>query len=837
MQESPCTPLQVASAHVPAAIAGLVDLAFDLSWTWDRDTQGLFAAIDPDLWRRAPENPWLILKTSSRERLARLAADGDYVARVERVVHARRRGLTAPGWFAGAHPEAAFAEVAYFSAEIGLSECLPFYAGGLGVLAGDHLKSCSALGVPLVAVSLLYGQGFFRQELSPEGWQLERYPVTPIEVLPLVESRRADGTTLTVRVELPGRPVDFLVWQAHLGRVTLMLLDSNLPSNSPADRDITRELYAEGREMRLQQEIALGIGGWRAVLATGHQPQVLHLNEGHAAFSAFERAKSHLVRTGCSYAAARLATAGANIFTTHTPLAAAFDTFAPELLARYFGAWTAEVDLSLDEFLAFGRVRPDDPGEPFNMAAFALRHAGACNGVSRRHGEVSRQLFRPWFPRVPDAEVPVGYVTNGVHVGSWLGPEMSRLVGPPEDAAGRAGGIGRDWEAVRALDDAELWRARQAARATLVAYARERLAQGLGARGAPAAEVREAGRALDPDVLTLGFARRFTDYKRPGLLLRQPERLRRLLQDGRRPLQILMAGKAHPGDTQGKQLLQEIVRFSRDPVLRHSFVFLEDYDLDLMRHLAPGVDVWLNTPRPPLEASGTSGMKLLGNGGLNLSVPDGWWAEGGTPDTGWTIGSGEDRGDAADADDLYALLEQHVVPEFYRRDADGLPRGWLAKVKASMSNLTARFSSDRMVTEYVDRYYVPAWRRAQATATGEAAPALAAWERVLRLGWTHIAFRQVGIERVGDAWRFHASVWMPEVPASYVQAQIFAEGRDGGAPLVLPMRCQEAPPGGDDHCCGDAPADRPAEDYTLRLVPWHPLAVWPMTLPLVLWER
>jgi len=390
---------------------------------------------------------------------------------------------------------------------------------------------------------------------------------------------------------------------------------------------------------------------------------------------------------------------------------------------------------------------------------------------------------------------------------------------------------------VTGLDDAQLWRARREARSALVAHVRARLARALAGRGAPAAEVREAGYALDPDVLTLGFARRFTDYKRPGLLLRQPERLRRLLLDPTHPLQVVVAGKAHPGDTQGKQMLQAVVGFSRDPAVRRRFVFLEDYDLDLMHHLAPGVDVWLNAPRPPLEASGTSGMKVLGNGGLNLSVPDGWWAEAWTPETGWAIGDGQDRGDDADAELLYELLERQILPEFHRRDPDGLPHGWLARVKASMATLTPRFSSDRMVREYADQYYVPAWRRAQAAGSGDAASTLATWERVVRLGWASAAFHQVSVERAGAAWRFRAAVWMPEIPASYVQAQIYAEGRDGAPPLVVPLRGHAAPPGADDLYVGEVPADRPAEDYTLRVVPWHPLATWPLTLPLVLWER
>ncbi len=847
MGESPYTPRQLAAAHVPARLTGLVELAVDLTWTWDRDIQGLFAQIAPDLWARAPENPWLVLKTATRERLGQLAADEDYVGRVDRAVLARRRAAESPGWFTATHPEGADLTIAYFSAEIGLAECLPFYAGGLGVLAGDHLKSAATLGVPLVAVSLLYGQGFFRQELTADGWQLERHPVTPIEFLPLTECRRPDGTTLTVRLELPGRAVDLLVWQAHLGSVTLLLLDSNLPSNSPADRDITRELYAEGREMRLQQEIALGVGGWRAVLAAGLQPQVLHLNEGHAAFAAFERARSHLARTGGSYAAARMATMPGNILTTHTPLAAAFDTFDPDLISRYFAAWAAQSDLPMQQLLAYGRIRAEDAAEPFHLGAFALRHAGACNGVSLRHGEVSRRLFRPWFPRVPDAQIPVGSVTNGVHVDSWLGPEMRTVMArtpaaqaQADDGRGtaEAGPGDWDWTAVRAVDDADLWHARSLARTALVSYVRGRLARGLAARGAAAADIRDAADALDPDVLTLGFARRFTDYKRPGLLLRQPERLRQLLLDPVHPLQVVVAGKAHPGDAQGKRILQEVVRFADDQHVRHRFVFLEDYDVDLMRHLAPGVDVWLNTPRPPLEASGTSGMKVLANGGINLSVPDGWWAEAAEPEAGWSIGQGRgDEGDDVDALSLYALLEGEVLPAFYGRDAAGLPRAWLRKVKASMAGLTPRFSSDRMVRQYVERYYLPASQAAASCGAGDSPAVLAAWERAVRLGWEHIAFHRVAVHRADDRWRFEAEMWMPDIPPAFVQVQIYADGRDGAAPTVVPMRGHAGPPGGVDRYTGEVPADRPAEDYTLRVIPWHDLVAWPITVPLVLWER
>jgi starch phosphorylase len=833
---SPYTAPDVAVAHLPSRLAPLLDLAFDLRWTWDSDVRQLFAAIDPDLWARAPANPWLILKTAPRERLFDLAADPAYLARLDAVRAARQRELEQPTWFEQTHAEAADLLVAYFTAEIGVAESLPLYAGGLGILAGDLLKSASDLGVPVVAVTLLYGQGFFRQQLSRDGWQIERHPVTPVEVLPLTEARRPDGTTLTVRLDFPGRPVDFLVWRATIGRVTLLLLDANLPTNAPADRDITRELYADGQELRLQQELALGVGGWRALEGAGFHPNVLHMNEGHAAFAALERAHSHALRTGLLYAEARMATAPGNLFTTHTPVEAAFDRFAPDLIARYLGRYADAAGLSLEELLAYGRIRRDDPAEPFHMAAFALRHAWAVNGVSQLHREVSRAIFRPWFPRIPDAEIPVGAVTNAVHVPSWISPEFAAILPRAEgaNAAAVAQSAPIRWEAAPDLADEVLWRARAAARHALVAYVRRRVA---AQEAMVEAEAPSPGAlpVFDPETLTLGFARRFTAYKRPTLLLRQPERLRRLLLDPQRPVQVVVAGKAHPLDEEGKRLLQQVVAFARDPALRHRFVFLEDDDIDLMQHLVAGVDVWVNTPRRPLEASGTSGMKVLANGGLNLSVPDGWWAEAYEPEVGWAVGGGED--DAADAERLYALLEGEVVPAFYGRGPDGLPHAWLARIKASLSRLTPRFAGERMVRQYAEEHYLPARARLARVAEEDAAEALAAWERVVRSGWPHVVIREVGIERQDTRWVFRARVWMPDIPPEFVSVQLFAEGIQGAPPEVVPMRAFPAPPETCDHYVAEVAALRPAEHYTVRVVPFHPLAPWPAALPLVLWEH
>jgi starch phosphorylase len=796
-------------ARLPRELRPLRELAFDLSWVWQPEVRALFAAIDPSLG----SDPRLALELVSGARLAEVAKDPTFIEWLASIIRERRATRAAPTWLQRNHPGVQGLVVAYVSAEFGIAECLPFYAGGLGVLAGDLLKAGSHLGVPLVGVSLLYRQGFFRQQVGPDGWQRERYPCAATELMPVRPRLRRDGTPVMVGLPLPGRRVEVLVWEARVGRSVLLLLDSNLPQNTPADRDITRELYGEDREERLMQEMLLGIGGWRALEASGYRPAVLHMNEGHAAFAAVERARAFRGE----YEAARLATAPSNVFTTHTPLGAAFDTFDPGLARWLLGAYAEEAGLAVEDLLDLGRVHPGDRDEPFAVVPLAVRHAGAINGVSRIHADVSRRIFWPLFPRVPDAEVPVGAVTNGVDAASWMGAPMAdiwrRCGWSPEGGFPAETGLDR-------VSDEDLAMARSAQRRDLVAYARRRLRRQLGARGLDAAAVALADTVLDPTVLTLGFARRFTEYKRPTLLFRDGERLRRLLLDPARPVQLVLAGKAHPADGIGKGLIRDVLAFAADPAVRRRVVFLEDDDLEVTGHLVAGVDVWINSPRRPLEACGTSGMKVLANGGINCSVRDGWWAEAYAASAGWAFGDGEPVDDARDADELYRCLESAIVPSFYGSGGD-----WLARVRASMA-LAPRFDTMRALREYLERYYLPAFERAGRTSADE----VAAWAALLRRGWA--AVRVLGRADDGSG-RIEATVRLGEIPPDAVRVQAYADHPT----TVVGMSLSAAGDGGCWRAAATVPPGRPTVDYTVRVIPHHPDVPWPALLPLVAWER
>jgi glycogen phosphorylase len=592
----------------------LGELALDLRWTWSHEADALWQRVDAEAWRRT-QNPWIILQDISAKRLEALAADSSFIAELERLRRARQDYLNAPGWFALAHGAAALSGIAYFSMEFGLGEGLPLYAGGLGILAGDFLKTASDLGLPVIGIGLLYQEGYFRQIIDASGAQQEVYPFNDPGSLPIGPAKGPDGAWLHIRLDLPGRALQLRVWQALVGRVTLYLLDTNDSLNSPADRGITAKLYDAGTEIRLLQEIVLGIGGWRAVEAIAPQIEICHMNEGHAAFAVLERARSYMRRSGLSFWEALCATRPGNLFTTHTPVAAGFDRFSADLLAkyaRYRQAFLAETGIEESELLALGRSLPD-AGEPFNMAYLAMRGSFATFGVSRLHGGVSRRIFQPLFPRWPEIEVPVGHVTNGVHVPSWDSPEADglwtaacgteRWRGMPDALPGL----------VSSLSDEELWRMASEDRQALIA--KVRLTRQLASRGHSPEVVTEAANVLDPSVLTLGFARRFTGYKRPNLLLKDRERLARLLNDPARPVQLVLAGKAHPADSEGKEMIRDWIELAQGSEFRRRVVFLEDYDIALAQELVQGVDVWVNTPRRPWEACGTSGMKVLVNGG------------------------------------------------------------------------------------------------------------------------------------------------------------------------------------------------------------------------------
>ena len=656
------------SRDVPKELEDLVNLAFDLRVTWSHLGDMLWRTINPDIWD-ATQNPCVILQNTPRERFEKLAKDRGLMEEFRNLVQACEEYLGEPGWCGRVYSDPDLRGIAYFSMEFGVGEALPLYAGGLGVLAGDHLKAASDLGVPLYGVGLLYQEGYFRQLLDANGMQYEAYPYNDPMSLPVQPVLTESGNWLRVSLGLPGRELLLRVWKVNVGRVTLYLLDANDPMNGPIGRGVTGKLYGGGTEMRLVQEIVLGMGGWKALEALGLEIDVCHLNEGHAAFAVLERAHRFMEQHRVSFWEALWATRAGNVFTTHTPVAAGFDTFSPALIEKYFSSeWDfgRQLGVSLDELLALGRKDPGNEAEPFNMAYLAIRGCSHANGVSRLHGAVSRQIFQGLYPSWPEREVPVGYVTNGVHAPSWNSGEASELwheaYGDPcwiEDMEGLP-------EAIGGVSDEVLWRFRGRQRAELVDYVRRKLAAQLLRRGATQEDVSNASVILDKEVLTLGFARRFTEYKRPNLLLTDPGRLVTLLNNADRPVQIVIAGKAHPADEPGKRMIKQWADFVSNSEVRRRAVFLEDYDMSVAQQLVQGVDVWVNTPRRPWEASGTSGMKVLVNGGLNLSVLDGWWAEAYSSDVGWAIGDGKEHNepdwDVVEAEQLYRLLEEEVVP-------------------------------------------------------------------------------------------------------------------------------------------------------------------------------
>jgi starch phosphorylase len=820
----------------------LVELALDLRWSWDHATDELWAEIDADLWMQS-HNPWVILQSTSQTRLRELLAEPRFCERVRELVERRREYLSGRTWFRAAHPGAALGRVAYFCMEFALSEALPIYSGGLGNVAGDQLKAASDLGVPVVGVGLLYDQGYFRQVLADDGTQEELYPFNDPGQLPVTPVRNADGEWLRLEFQLPGFRVWLRAWQVRVGRALLYLLDSNDPANPPAMRPVTGQLYGGGPEQRLRQELVLGIGGWRLLQALRLEPEVCHLNEGHAAFAVLERTRAFMKETGQPFEVAWAATRAGNVFTTHTPVAAGFDRFDAELVEPFLRLYANDVGVETSALLALGRARPDDASEPFNMAYLAIRGSGSVNGVSRLHGAVSRHLFQPLFQRWPEAEVPVGSVTNGVHMPTWDSPEAEALWSAA--CGGECWGSALDTleRDIRGVSDAELWAMRGKGRSRLVEMARERVSHHLATTGAPPARVEAMRSCLDPDVLTLVFARRFATYKRPTLLLHDRERLLRILTDRERPVQLLVAGKAHPADEPGQQMIREWFEFVRRPEVEGRAIFLPDYDLLLAERLVQGADVWINTPRRPWEASGTSGMKVLVNGGLNLSELDGWWAEAFTPAVGWALGDGREHDadptwDALEAEALYALLEREIVPAFYDRDDEGIPRAWIGRMRESMASLTPRFSANRAVREYTEAHYLPAAAayRARAESRGAGGAGVCAWQEHLARCAPDARFGNTKVETAGGRHRFTVDVYLGRLDAESVRVELYAEPLDGGDPVRQPLRREPIGLGGDCRYVGEVPDARPATHYTPRIVPFHALARVPLEASWILWQ-
>lgn len=834
--------LQDLPAELIPLVEVIADLATDLRWTWSHAGDAVWKAIDPQLWEQS-ENPFVILQNLSRERLEELNQNLQFKQHLDHLADGRNSYCDRCGWFGDVHADVKLKGIAYFSMEYGLGEALPLYAGGLGVLAGDYLKAASDLALPVTAIGLLYQEGYFRQVLDATGWQQEIYPYNDSSSLPLRPVLSRNGTWLHIPIELPGRTVRLHVWEAQVGRVSLYLLDSNNPLNSAPDRGITSKLYGGGEEMRLVQEIVLGIGGWRLIEALGLEVDICHLNEGHAAFVTLERARCYMEKEQVDFWDALWATRPGNVFTTHTPVAAGFDIFESDLLAKYGLVYAESLNVTPEALVALGRRNGKNSDEPFNMAYLAARTCGKMNGVSRLHGEVSQGIFQHLYPRWPKHQVPVSYVTNGVHVPSWDSPWADEIW---TDTCGKDRWLGTEeilTTAIKALDDESLWTLCGQERADLVRHARQRLRLHLGQRGTEVDINEQVDQTLDPNVLTLGFARRFTAYKRPNLLLRDPERLIRLLTQAKRPVQIIVAGKAHPADNEGKHFIQEWVQFSARPEIRKHVVFLEDYDIALAQEMVQGVDVWLNTPRRPWEASGTSGMKVLANGGLNLSELDGWWAEAYTPEVGWALGDGKEHSepewDAVEAEQLYSILENEVAPMFYDRDAAGIPRAWVARMRASMARLAPQFSTNRMAREYIEKLYLPAAAafRHRIAQKGQVAKELRRWDKRLRQHWHEVHCGNLVVSEKKGGWELEVQIYLGEVSPDSVQVQIYADPLEMDTPVCEVMQCHATIPGalnGHLYRCM-LHTTRPYTDFTPRIVANHPDALTPTENNLILW--
>jgi starch phosphorylase len=834
--------------NLPTDLEGfdsLAELALDMRWSWNHATDDVWRTLDAALWE-STQNPWVVLQTVSRDQIQRAWADPVFRKSVDGMIQRRRREDEAPAWFQKTHPQSPLTCAAYFSMEFMLSEALPIYSGGLGNVAGDQLKATSDLGVPVVGVGLLWQQGYFRQVIAQDGSQQALFPYNAPGQLPITPLRQANGQWLRFQIALPGYAVWLRAWQVQVGRVKLYLLDSNDGANLPAHRAITSELYGGGPELRLQQEIVLGIGGWRLLVALGLKPEVCHLNEGHAAFAVLERARTFMQEAAQPFEVALAVTRAGNLFTTHTAVAAGFDRFAPDLVQRYLGGYAESLGITAADLLALGRQDRNDASEAFNMAYLALRGSGSVNGVSRLHGQVSRHIFRPLFPRWPEEEVPIGHVTNGVHMPTWDSAPADDLW---TEACGKDRWLGTAQtvaQGIRGVTDARLWQLRAAARESLVHYARDRLSQQLSASGALPEAVDAAKRLFDPNALTLGFARRFATYKRPNLLLHDPARLLRLLGDRERPVQLIIAGKAHPQDGAGQALIRQWITFLRRPEARPHVIFLADYDMLLTEHLVQGVDVWINTPRRPWEASGTSGMKVLVNGGINLSELDGWWAEAYTPEVGWALGDGQEHGDdpawdAVEANALYALLERQVVPEFYDRGDGGVPTAWVKRMRESMARLTPQFSTCRTVREYTEGHYLPAALayRARSARGGAVGKRIALWQQRLEHEWGKIALGAVSVVTRDGQHGFEVAVRFDDLDPDAVLVQLYAVGVASGAPERHEMKRvrRETPPSGGYVYGANVPATRPAADYTARVLPHFEGVAIPLEDSRILWQR
>jgi len=837
-------------------------------WAWNPPFVELFKRIDPNLWVACGHNPVKLLGSVSQTRLEALARNESFLNELKQAAAALRSYLQSSVWYDKVCPQTDRPVIAYFSAEFGLHECLPIYSGGLGILAGDHLKSASDLGIPLVGVGLMYQKGYFRQYLNIDGRQQEAYVENDVFNMPMELVRKDSGRPLTVSVEYPGRNVQAQIWCVCVGRIKLYLLDTNIAPNSSVDRMITSSLYGGDRELRIRQEILLGIGGLKALLAMGIEPTVCHMNEGHAAFMALERIRQLRNARNMTFDEAVEATRSGNVFTVHTLVKAGLDEFSVELMDKYFGSYFPHLGINRTQFLSLGRMLPDDETEPFKMPVLAIRLSGYVNGVSKLHGRISREVWGSLWPGIPEKEVPIISITNGIHLKTWLSEEIGslyhRYLGPSWSETVFDKSV---WDQTDQIPDEELWSAHQRCKERLIVFARKRLMTQMQRRGRCPSELRQAEEVLDPKALTIGFARRFAAYKRGDLLLRDAKRLARLLNDPERPVQFIFAGKAHPKDTSGKEIIRHIIHFASEETVRRRIVFLEDYDMDVARFLVRGVDVWLNNPRRPMEASGTSGMKAAVNGVLNMSTLDGWWPEGYIPEGGWVIGDeqdyqNQDYQDMIEAQAIYSILENEVVPLYYTRSADDLPRAWIAKMKATIKWVAPRFNTHRMLAEYVRRFYNPAAARYRylAAEAMSRAKAFSRWKSEMRQAWSEFAVKDVTVRvngeqeaeqlnprqpqlKVGSELSVRALVKLGRVRPEDVCVELYSGPTDSwgniqeGSPVAMRHE-QRAGDDGEHWFTGSMECKTTGQHgVAVRVLPNHPDQVNPYDLGLILWEK
>jgi starch phosphorylase len=845
------------SPSIPDSLEPLRKLAHNLYWDWNNEIKGLFQRLDRDLWESSNHNPVLMLGTIAQERLRSAAADEGFVAHMNRATQELDRYLSNRTWYKTQRGESADKSsecYAYFSAEFGLVKSLPIYSGGLGVLAGDHLKSASDLGLPLVGIGLLYQEGYFAQYLNADGWQQEKYPINDFYNLPLELIKNPDGSELRISIDYPGRRVYARAWKVNVGTVALYLLDTNIEPNNRYDQDITDQLYGGDKDLRMHQEIMLGIGGVRLLHALGLDVTAYHMNEGHAAFMALERIRMLVQNSGLSFEEARQMVISSSLFTTHTPVPAGFDLFPPDMVMYYLGEYASIFNLPREEFLALGRENTGDFSAPLNMAILAIRMSSSINGVAQLHGEVSRGMFQHLWEGVPTEEVPIFAVTNGVHAQSCVAKETqdlySRYLG---DDWAMSGANNEDlWKRIDLIPDEELWRNHEQRRQELVMFSREWLVKCAKERGASQGELKEASEALNPSALTIGFARRFATYKRATLFLRDVDRIKRIMHDANCPVQFVIAGKAHPKDIPGKELIRKIVHFIHEENMQDSLVFLPNYDIEMSRVMVAGCDVWMNTPRRPREASGTSGMKAAMNGLPNLSILDGWWDEADYVRTGWAIGHGEiyddpDYQDEVEANDLYDLFEQEVIPLFYDRD-NGLPRGWVAKMKDAIRLNCPFFNTARMVKDYARQAYFPVSDRCHAMSADNFQPAkdLAHWKHTMAERWYDIKIEHIDIAQASDVQVLQdipvkALINLAGLKPEDVRVELYQGAIDDSGNIVdgspIPMDYQGQDGYNAIYTTTFAYGSSGFRGLSLRLLPQHPLLGNAHEPGLILWAH